>query len=63
MSLLLLCLMTEPAAARAPVLLILGDSLSAAYGIPVDQGWVALLEKRLQDRGEDYHVVNASVSG
>lgn len=38
-----------------------GDSLSAAYGLRADQGWVALLEKRVADRG--YRVVNASVSG
>ncbi len=38
-----------------------GDSLSAAYGLRPDQGWVTLLEKRLAGRG--YRVVNASVSG
>jgi len=40
---------------------VFGDSLSAAYGLRADQGWVALLEKRVADRG--YRVVNASVSG
>lgn len=49
--------------ATAPVILVLGDSLSAAYGIPASQGWVALLQQRLQSRGYPQRVVNASVSG
>ena len=40
-----------------------GDSLSAAYGIPRDRGWVALLERRLASEGYDYSVANASISG
>jgi acyl-CoA thioesterase-1 len=51
----------QPAA--APVLLVLGDSLSAGYGIPVEQGWVSLLGRRLASQGYGYRVVNASVSG
>lgn len=43
--------------------MVLGDSLSAAYGLRPEQGWVALLQKRLQDQGYVHHVVNASVSG
>jgi acyl-CoA thioesterase-1 len=46
-----------------PAIVVLGDSLSAGYGIRVDQGWVALLQKRLRDQGYGYRVVNASVSG
>ncbi len=42
---------------------MLGDSLSAAYGIPQARGWVALLEERLEREQLDYSVVNASVSG
>ena len=42
------------------ILLVLGDSLSAAYGIPAEQSWVNLLQERL---GSAYEVVNASVSG
>ena len=42
---------------------MLGDSLSAAYGIPRDRGWVALLEARLKREQPDYIVVNASISG
>ena len=40
-----------------------GDSLSAAYGLRPEQGWVALLDKRLRDEGYKYEVVNASISG
>lgn len=49
-------------AADAPRLLVLGDSLSAAYGIEVQQGWVSLLEQRLTAK-YPYQVINASVSG
>ncbi len=55
-----------PRAARgaAPrTLLVLGDSLSAEYGLPRGAGWVALLEKRVADRRPPVRVVNASVSG
>ena len=45
------------------VILVFGDSLSAAYGMPAERGWVGLLEKRLSDDGSPYRVVNASVSG
>lgn len=41
----------------------MGDSLSAAYGIRVDRGWVALLRERLEQSGYPQQVVNASVSG
>jgi acyl-CoA thioesterase-1 len=43
--------------------LIVGDSLSAAYGISPDQGWVALLGERIAARGDRFRIVNASVSG
>jgi acyl-CoA thioesterase-1 len=46
-----------------PVLLVLGDSLSAEYGLPRGSGWVALLEKRLAAEKLDWRVVNASISG
>lgn len=49
--------------ASAPKILVLGDSLSAGYGIELQQGWVSLLEQRLQAEGYDHLVVNASVSG
>jgi len=44
-------------------ILVLGDSLSGAYGINTDEGWVALLQQQLQDKGYEYTVINASVSG
>ncbi|MCG6965117.1 MAG: arylesterase [Chromatiaceae bacterium] len=44
-------------------ILVLGDSLSAAYGIDKQRGWVALLQQRLDRLGEGYAVVNASISG
>ena len=50
-------------AAGRPVLLVMGDSLSAGYGLDTGSGWVALLQKRLQDRHMDWKVVNASISG
>ena len=59
-----LAVLFNPAArAEAPVILVLGDSLSAAYGIPVEQGWVSLLQRRLAERGFPHRVVNASISG
>ena len=51
------------AARSAPAILVYGDSLSAAYGIPQNAGWVALLGERLKERKLDYTVVNASISG
>ena len=43
--------------------MVLGDSLSAEHGIQAGQGWVALLQKRLDEQAYAYRVVNASVSG
>lgn len=50
-------------AAGAPVVLVVGDSLSAEYGLQRGSGWVALLEKRLAQEKVAATVVNASVSG
>lgn len=47
----------------APLILMLGDSLSAAYGMDRARGWVSLLEERLSERALDHRVVNASISG
>lgn len=55
-------LAAHPARADVPVVLVLGDSLSAAHAIPVEAGWVALLDRRLSDSGRG-RVVNASISG
>ncbi|MCA8379119.1 arylesterase [Burkholderia cenocepacia] len=53
---------TAPASGP-PVIVVLGDSLSAEYGLPRDTGWVALLRQRLMTERIDYSVANASVSG
>lgn len=61
---LLICpAIVTPVQAGGGNILILGDSLSAAYGIPVDSGWVSLLQRRLQDQDCPYEVINASISG
>jgi acyl-CoA thioesterase-1 len=52
-----------PETAEPRTLVVLGDSLSAAYGLPTERGWVALLEARLADAGLAHRVVNASISG
>ncbi len=51
------------AAAPQRTVLVMGDSLSAAYGLSPEQGWVALLGDRLAQSHPDWRVVNASVSG
>jgi acyl-CoA thioesterase-1 len=51
------------AAEPPPVILVIGDSLSAGYGLSPGQGWVALLQQRLKKQGYGHRVVNASVSG
>lgn len=67
-SVLSLCFMvfvawSLPAFAANPKILIYGDSLSAAYGIPQQQGWAALLKKKLAQEKFTYEVINASISG
>lgn len=56
-------LLSLSAEARVTAILVLGDSLSAAYGMRQDQGWVHLLEQRLQPYQGDHRVINASISG
>ncbi len=60
--LLYLSLAYKPALAQ-PVILVMGDSLSAAFGINPNDGWVNLLQQRLDGQRSGYQVVNASVSG
>jgi acyl-CoA thioesterase I len=55
--------LTSGHAADAPTVLIFGDSLSAGYGIDVDQSWAVLLQSRLREQGYEHRVVNASISG
>lgn len=64
---LLLCLLAAPSwanqTAAPPVILVVGDSLSAGYGLAPGQGWVSLLQQRLKKEGYGHRVVNASVTG
>ena len=46
-----------------PVIVVLGDSISAGYGIEVEQGWVALLQQKLLKTHSRYRISNASISG
>ncbi|MBW4936254.1 arylesterase [Marinobacter sp. F4206] len=56
--------LSAPALANQNTLLIMGDSLSAAYGVPSERAWVELLRERLNRNGlSQWQVVNASISG
>lgn len=48
---------------QPPTVLVFGDSLSAGYGIDIDNSWTALLQDRLEELGYEHRVVNASISG
>lgn len=50
-------------AREAPVILIMGDSVSAAYGMTSQQGWVALLQARITSQDYPHQIINASISG
>jgi acyl-CoA thioesterase I len=54
---------TATTSSQPPVILVVGDSLSAEYGLPRGSGWVALLEKRLAQEKLRFKVTNASISG
>jgi acyl-CoA thioesterase-1 len=62
---LVLVVALQPAQASQPArtVLVIGDSLSASYGLEPGQGWVTLLQNRLESEGYGYRVVNASISG
>lgn len=60
---LTLILANPASAASAPSILVVGDSLSAGYGIEMREGWVTLLQQRLVKKGYPHTVVNASISG
>jgi len=49
--------------AKPPIIVVLGDSISAGYGIEVEEGWVALLQKKLIETKRNYSISNASISG
>ncbi|HEX7283409.1 MAG TPA: arylesterase [Vicinamibacterales bacterium] len=52
-----------PVAAARPRVVFLGDSLTAGLGLPTDQSYPSLIGKRLEDKGLEYEIVNAGVSG
>lgn len=60
---LLLLVLFAASAQAAPTILVTGDSISAAYGIALEEGWVALLQQRLKEEGYPHEVMNTSVSG
>ena len=62
-SLLLLVLLASTAHAGRQTVLILGDSISAAYGMSVEQGWVALFKGQIAVEYPNIDLVNASISG
>lgn len=49
--------------AQAGTVLVVGDSISAAFGMDTQQGWVHLLDERMRNEGFEHQVVNASISG
>ena len=50
-------------AVAKPIIVVLGDSISAGYGIEIEEGWVALLQKKLIASNSNYSISNASISG
>ncbi|MFW2439773.1 MAG: arylesterase [Arenicellales bacterium] len=63
LTLLILLFSPAHASTNEPAILVLGDSISSAWGLNTDEGWVALLQERLQKNSFNSHVINASVSG
>lgn len=61
LAIVLLNALAWPASAQG--ILVVGDSISAAFGLEISDGWVSLLEQRMEARGEPLPVINASVSG
>lgn len=62
-TLVLMTLFTSSAHSASKTILVLGDSLSAEYGLKRGTGWVSLLENRLKTKNIDANVINASISG
>jgi len=59
----LFCAVLFSVSVRAETVLVLGDSISAAYGIEVEQGWVQVLAAKLREAGSKAQVRNESISG
>ncbi len=49
--------------AQQKIILVMGDSISAAYGMSLQDGWVALVNEDLKDSESNYRIINASISG
>ena len=58
-----LIVLCSTAQAQAATVLVVGDSISAAFGLETEEGWVALLQQRLSETDTEVEVVNASISG
>jgi acyl-CoA thioesterase-1 len=63
LTLFMIFIATHASGANAPTVMVFGDSLSAGYGVDVDQSWASLLQARLTSQGYEHRVVNASISG
>ena len=61
--LILLCIGNAPLWAKESTILVVGDSLSAGYGIDAEAGWVNLLRRRLAAQAASWRVINRSISG
>ena len=61
--LVVLLLASSAQSTEPPTVLVFGDSLSAGFGIDVDQSWTSLLQARLEQQGYEHRVINASISG
>lgn len=59
----LLLFVTNTVMANVPTLLVLGDSLSAGFGLRAGEGWVALLQKQASQQKKNWRIVNSSISG
>lgn len=62
-ALIILLLLAPISRAEKPTILVLGDSISAAYGIAEQDGWVELLRNKLVKQNHPHEVINASISG
>ncbi|MCK5898009.1 MAG: arylesterase [Methylococcales bacterium] len=56
-------LISSSAILANPKIVVLGDSLSSSHGMAIEQGWVHLLQKKLNQTQEEYHIINESISG
>ncbi len=59
----LIVLFMSMTATAKPIIVVLGDSISAGYGIEIEEGWVALIQKKLTKSNSKYSISNASISG